>query len=169
MSGIVLPIKGLSAIGQLQELFFCTEKPCGQCKHRWMECCLKDKRERLTVDAADEACESFELHLGKLDEAFVTSLEKARRKHPKFIDLGQKYSDYSIAYFQEKAESLKVALEKSDCPLRTLLNAEVYAFLFEIARGNFDRALEEAGDIMAVLYRALNGEGKEVRNESHAD
>lgn len=26
MSGIVFPIKGLSAIGQMQELFFCTEK-----------------------------------------------------------------------------------------------------------------------------------------------
>lgn len=25
-NGIVFPIKGLSAIGQLQELFFCTEK-----------------------------------------------------------------------------------------------------------------------------------------------
>lgn len=137
-------------------------KTCGQCKHRWMECCLKDKRERLTVDAADEACESFELHLGKLDEAFRASLDKAREKHPKFIDLGQRYSDYSIEYFQDKKESLKGALKSSDCQLRTLLVAEVYAFLFEIARGDFDRALEEAGDIMAVLYRALNGDGKEV-------
>lgn len=106
------------------------------------------------------ACAAWVLAPRKLTTAFRASLDKAREKHPKFIDLGQKYSDYSIAYFQEKAESLKDALEKSDCPLRSLLNAEVYAFLAEVARGNFDRALEEAGDIMAVLYRALNGDGQ---------
>lgn len=111
------------------------------------------------------ACEYWILSAGKLMTAFRASLDKAREKHPEFIDLGQRYSDHSIEYFQDKAESLKGALERSDCQLRTLLVAEVYAFLFEFARGDFDRALEEAGDVMAVLYRALNEAGKKEQED----
>lgn len=134
-------------------------KTCGQCKHRWMECCLKDKRERLTVDAADEACESFDLHLGKLDEAFETSLEKACRKHPVFLDVWPKaedaedYASYARIWKKEIAN-------KDRCQLRDVLYSEVNEFLAEVARGDFDRALEEAGDIMAVLYRALSEDGQ---------
>lgn len=143
-------------------------KTCGQCKHRWMECCLKDKRERLTVDAADEACESFELHLGKLDEAFETSLEKACRKHPVFLDAWPKAEDAET--YLDTAEIHKLDIgKKESTQLHSILVSEVFEFLAEIARGDFDRALEEAGDVVAVLYRALNGDWKEVRNEVHAD
>lgn len=106
------------------------------------------------------ACPAWKLDRHAFKSAFLDSLRRAREKHPEFIDLGQRYSDHSIEYFQDKAESLKGALERSDCQLRTLLVAEVYAFLFEFARGNLDRAIEEAGDVVAVLYRALNGDGQ---------
>lgn len=131
------------------------KKTCGQCKHRWMECCLKDKRERLTVDAADEACESFELHLGTVDEAFEASLAKAREKHPDFVpmptpDLAEGFAVDARWH----AEAVPY--------LRNVLLSEVQEFLAEVAKGDFGRALEEAGDVMAVLYRALNGEGKKA-------
>lgn len=135
------------------------KKICGQCKHRWMECCLKDRRERLTVDAADEACESFELHLGKLDEAFETSLEKACRKHPVFLDVWPKAEDAES--YLDTAEIHKLDIgRKESTQLHSILFSEVFEFLAEVARGDFDRALEEAGDIMAVLYRALNSKGR---------
>lgn len=135
------------------------KKTCGQCKHRWMECCLKDMREWLTVDAADEACESFELHLGKLDEAFDASLAKARKKHPAFLDAWPKAED-AEAYL-DTAEIHKLDIgKKESTQLHSILLSEVFEFLAEVARGDFDRALEEAGDVIAVMYRALNGEYK---------
>lgn len=106
------------------------------------------------------ACPAWKLDRRAWKSAFLDSLAKAREKHPEFIDLGQSYSDYSIEYLQTEAELRKGAVEMSDCQLRTLLVAEVYAFLFEFTQGDLDRALKEAGDIMAVLYRALNNEGK---------
>lgn len=132
-------------------------KTCGQCKHRWMECCLKDKRERLTVDAADEACESFELHLGKLDEAFETSLEKAREKHPVFLDAWPKAEDAEAYLDTAEIHKLEIG-KKESTQLHSILFSEVFEFLAEIAKGDFARALEEAGDVMAVMYRALNGD-----------
>lgn len=148
-------------------------KTCGQCKHRWMECCLKDKRERLTVEAADEACESFELHLGKLDESFETSLEKAREKHPDFVSIPAGSRAHTIATSAgNMAKQIKADLEREstaqcyvDCQLEMALKSEVYEFLEAFFGGDFGRALEEAGDIIAVLYRTLNGEGKEARHE----
>lgn len=145
-------------------------KTCGQCKHRWMECCLKDKRERLTVDASDEACESFELHLGKLDEAFEASLAKAREKHPDFVAIPEDNRAHAIATAAgNMAHKLKAYLAGESTPmchedyqLEVALKSEVYEFLEAFFGGDFGRALEEAGDVIAVLYRALNGEGRVV-------
>lgn len=143
-------------------------KTCGQCKHRWMECCLKDKRERLTVDSADEACESFELHLGKLDEAFEASLAKARKKHPDFVSIPAGSRAHAIATSAgNMAKQIKADLEREstaqcyvDCQLEMALKGELYEFLEAFHNGDFNTALAEAGDIIAVLYRALNGEGR---------
>ena len=52
--------------------------------------------------------------------------------------------------------------KKESTQLHSILFSEVFEFLAEVARGDFDRALEEAGDVMAVLYRALNGEGRQA-------
>lgn len=139
-------------------------KTCGQCKHRWMECCLRDKRERLTVDADQEACESFELHLGTFDEAFEASLAKAREKHPGFVPIpqGWKKLEALASYYGEVARigRRRVEDDRWEYKLGDVLLAEAYEFLEAFFGGDFERALEEAGDVVAVLYRALNGEGR---------
>lgn len=143
-------------------------KTCGQCKHRWMECCLKNKRERLTVDAADEACESFELHIGKLDEAFETSLAKARKKHPDFVAIPAGKRAHAIGTAAgNMAKQIKADLERAstancyrNCQLEMALKGELYEFLEAFHHGDFEAAMQEAGDVVAVLYRALNGDGK---------
>lgn len=137
-------------------------KTCGQCKHRWMECCLKDKRERLTVEAADEACESFELHLGKLDEAFEASLEKARRKHPAFVPLPPFHWGNQLLY---EARQYKWKVQDGKGELQEVLLSECYEFMSALAVGDFNAALAEAGDIIAVMYRALNGECKKEESK----
>ena len=139
-------------------------KTCGQCKHRWMECCLKDKRERLTVDAADEACESFELHLGTFDEAFEASLAKAREKHPGFVLVQSlRYKRETLRKHYKMLAGVarrNVAEGRCEFQLCDVLLEEIYEFLEAFFSDDFDRSLEEAGDVVAVLYRALNGEGR---------
>ena len=143
-------------------------KTCGQCKHRWMECCLSDKRERLTVDADQEACESFELHLGTFDEAFEASLAKACKKHPDFVAIPAGKRAHAIGTAAgNMAHKLKAYLAGESTPmchedyqLEVALKSEVYEFLEAFHNGDFNAALAEAGDVVAVLYRALNGEGR---------
>ena len=137
-------------------------KTCGQCKHQLFNRCLLKKREGLSMDS--EACASFELELYELDKVFEKSIAKARAKHPVFLDAWPKAED-AEAYL-DTAEIHKLDIgKKENTQLHSILLSEVFEFLAEVARGDFGRALEEAGDVIAVLYRALNGEVKEVRDE----
>lgn len=100
------------------------------------------------------ACENYELDSMDFNDAFEESLAKAREKHPDFVpspgpELAESF-----------AKDAKWHADAVPC-LRNVLLSEVYEFLAEVANGDFDRALEEAGDVVAVLYRALNGEGKQ--------
>lgn len=108
------------------------------------------------------ACEHWILAAGKLTKAFRASLDKAREKHPVFLDVWPKAKDAEdYASYARFWKDFKNGADR----LQAILYSEVNEFIAEVARGDFDRALEEAGDIMAVLYRALNEAGKNEQEE----
>ena len=103
-------------------------------------------------------CSSFELSLEVLMGEVEESLYKARHKHPGFVEVlpeSRDAEDYESVARQCKAEG---ALKRPD-QLRAVILSEVNEFLAEVARGNLGDATLEAADIIAVLVRALNGEG----------
>lgn len=112
------------------------------------------------------ACEHWILAPYELTKALLASLEKASEKHPVFLDAWPKAEDSERYLDAAKAWKQRIA-DKGSRQLHAILYSEVCEFIAEVARGDFDRALEEAGDIMAVLYRALNGDGqkKEEKND----
>ncbi len=99
------------------------------------------------------ACENYELDSMDFNDAFEESLAKAREKHPDFVPMPT--PDLAEGF----AVDARWFAGAVPC-LRNVLLSEVQEFLVEMAKGDFARALEEAGDVMAVLYRALNGEGQ---------
>lgn len=110
------------------------------------------------------ACEYWILSAGKLIKYMCASLDKAREKPPEFLDVWPKAED--AEHYETCAKYLKEEIAHKEVDqLRTVLYSEVNEFIAEVARGDLDRALEEAGDIMAVLYRTLNGDGKNEREE----
>lgn len=105
------------------------------------------------------ACEHWMLAAEELNEAMKASLFKARRKHPVFLDAWPKAEDAET--YLDTAEIHKLGIGKEDShQLCSVLLSEVFEFLAEVARGDLDRAIDEAGDVLAVIYRVLNGEGK---------
>lgn len=106
------------------------------------------------------ACPAWKLDRHAFKSAFLDSLRKAREKHPVFLDVWPKAED-AEAYL-DTAEIHKLDIgKKESTQLHSILFSEVFEFLAEVARGDLDRAIEEAGDVVAVLYRALNGDGKQ--------
>ncbi|MGN0886098.1 MAG: hypothetical protein ACI4RT_03780 [Candidatus Spyradenecus sp.] len=61
---------------------------------------------------------------------------------------------YALNGFRRK-ETAKQEVLDGKCAVDHLLHAEVYKFLAELARGDLDRAWQEAADVVAVLWRAL--------------
>lgn len=115
------------------------------------------------------ACEHYELAPAVLKFAAEESLAKARKKHPGFVPIPQEWEKLEglAMYYGEVARvgRRNVAESRWEYQLGDVLLTEAYEFLEAFFAGDFARALEEAGDVIAVLYRALNGEGKEVRHE----
>lgn len=126
-------------------------KTCGDCLFFCdPDLCVKyDQLEAYDWDSP--ACATFELDPDALMDAARTSIDKAHVRHPDFAyilrDAAEDYAD-------------KAADLKADSTLHAVLVAECYEFLVEMAKGDFARAKQEAGDVIAVLYRALNGEGR---------
>ena len=143
-----------------------TCKTCGYFDDGLQVCELKSKDKWHCVLADDKACDDwtlgYEALLGKASE----SLKKAREKHPDFVP---PLSPSIASTFAICANAAKRNLEEhgtlDDDALSVVLFSEVYEFLVEVARGDFDRALEEAGDVIAVMYRALNGECKKEESK----
>ena len=104
------------------------------------------------------ACENYELDSIDFNDAFEESLAKAREKHPGFVPLPT--PDLAEGF----AVDARWHAEAVPC-LRNVLLSEVYEFIAEVAKGNFYRALEEAGDVMAVMFRALTGDGKKEESK----
>lgn len=133
--------------------------------------------------ANNPACKNWELSLKAICYETARSLAKAVAKHPDFCPfvIYQKNHIEAIAKLHEAEpdepfftlagyidlnhlDNARDAIKR--CPsVLNVLKCEVVEFCKEVELGNFDRALEEAGDVIAVLYRALNGEVKEVRDE----
>ena len=105
------------------------------------------------------ACEHWMLASENLNEAMKASLCKARRKHPVLLDVWPEPGDAEDYAAYAKAWKQQIARKGYD-QLMAVLFSEVNEFLAEVARGDFERALDEAGDVLAVIYRTLNGEGK---------
>ena len=107
---------------------------------------------------SDPACKDYVLSSSEFKWALAESLDKARKKHPGFVPLPT--PDLAESFAKD------AKWHAGACPcLRNVLLEEVYEFLAEVANGDFDRALEEAGDVMAVLYRALTGDGKQEESK----
>lgn len=101
----------------------------------------------------DPACKDYTLSFSEFKWALAESLDKARKKHPGFVPLPTPDLEEGFAV------DARWHAEAMPC-LRNVLLEEVFEFLVEVARGDFDRALKEAGDVMAIMYRALNGDGQ---------
>ena len=105
------------------------------------------------------ACEHWHLSFEELTEAMCASVDKAREKHPVFLDVWPKPVEAEVYKTDAKFWKKEIARKEFD-QLRSVLFSKVNEFLAEVARGDLDRAIDEAGDIMAVIYRTLNGDGQ---------
>lgn len=141
-------------------------KTCKTCGHRdELGRCWKSKVPNESVCPENKpACEHWNLAFEDLTSAMYASVDKAREKHPVLLDVWPEPGDAEDYAAYAKAWKQQIARKGYD-QLMAVLFSEVNEFLAEVARGDFDRALEEAGDVIAVLYRALNGEGKEGHDE----
>jgi hypothetical protein len=88
-------------------------------------------------------------------------LDHAREKHPQFAE---KVTVHTTELYNEYVAGIhKRRIERNGYALEDILESEVHEFLVEAQRGNKERALEEACDIVAVLMRYCFGDIKEVK------
>lgn len=143
------------------------KRTCETCAHlhQGHECILHFGSPK-EVDKKDPACKGYLLSFSELKWSLVDSLDKARKKHPDFVPLPgpECASMYATRALIAKTDlESRIAIGYGTLP--AVLFSEFYEFLAEVAKGDFDRALEEAGDVMAVLYRVLNGECKKEESK----
>ena len=138
------------------------KRTCKTCAEhdRYQRCLLPTTTAKDCYRPDDQpACEHWNLAVEELTEAMCASVDKAREKHPVFLDVWPEPKDADINLSMSLAFKRKIN-KKNNYQLASVLCSEVFEFLAEVARGDFDRALKEAGDVMAVLYRTLNGDGQ---------
>lgn len=109
------------------------------------------------------ACEHYELSKSDFVMAFDGCLIKAREKHPGFVPVPT--GDKKAATYRALAQDERRVQRCFGATLAEVLREDIYEFLAEVAAGDFDRALEEAGDVMAVMFRALTGDGKKEESK----
>ncbi len=136
-----------------------TCKTCAE-RDRYRRCLLPGLTAKDCYRPDDHpACEHWILAFEDLTEAMCASVAKARRKHPVLLDVWPKSED--AEHYETCAKYLKEEIAHKEVDqLRTVLYSEVNEFIAEVARGDVERALDEAGDVLAVLYRTLNGDGQ---------
>ena len=131
---------------------------CAHANHALMSNYIRCNKKHELRRAICQACKKWELSVELLNDAFAKSLDKARAKHPGFcLNLGGNEDEKVCRYLAEN-------WKKGDT-IRAVLMSEANEFLCELARGDLDRAISEAGDLIAVIYRALNGEWTKKENE----
>lgn len=137
---------------------------CAHANHSLMSNYIMCNKKHELRRSICQACKKRELSVEFLNDAFAKSLDKAREKHTVFLDAWPKAEDAET--YLDTAEIHKLDIgKKESTQLHSILLSEVFEFLAEVARGDLDRAIEEAGDVMVVLYRALNGEWQKKESE----
>lgn len=117
--------------------------------------CMKDGGLEPPETTPDHpACAWWIFSEGHLYMAFDRSLRKARREHPNFCPVLTGPS--AEATYRYEADKARFWQKEDSISLRHVLQEEVYEFLAEVAAGNLEAAISEAGDVLAVMYRALN-------------
>lgn len=96
-------------------------------------------------------------------------IDHAIEKHPTFARLltGTKDERFYTSCAEKTKSDLAEEVEHGYSCTDTILDAEIYEFLSELARGDLTRAREEAADVVAVLYRALSMLESQIKNEKN--
>lgn len=158
-------------------------RTCGHCNHSChsnavgMMICLRDK-DRVPRKFTEPACEHFELSLESLEMALEDALCKSRKERPNFVPPPQEQRRARLYALDARTcrgyieEGLKEVPSEDENTggyrfdlLRNILFAAAYDFLVEISTGDFNQSLKKAGEITAILYRTLNGDGE--KKETH--
>lgn len=115
----------------------------------------------LGFEEASKREKFFDLCDGHIDHAI--------EKHPTFAHLltGTKDERFYTACTERAKSDLSDEVEHGYSCTDTILYAELYEFLSELARGDLTRAREEAADVVAVLYRALSMLESQIKNEKN--
>ena len=117
------------------------------------------------VDATSPACEKWSLSDRALFKLINNAMSKSRKV--KFMPRPSEANAYkyemAAIYYNHLLESAEGKLD----PLVYALLSNVYAFVGDVAHGNFDASMEHAGDAIAILIRSLNREWeKEYTHEA---
>lgn len=115
----------------------------------------------LGFEEASKREKFFDLCDGHIDHAI--------EKHPTFAYLLTSTKDEKVytACAEKTKSDLAEEVEQGYSCTDTILDAEIYEFLSELARGDLTRAREEAADVVAVLYRALSMLENQIKNETN--
>ena len=106
------------------------------------------------------ACSHYILSEAMLFGAHTASLDRARKLHADFCDHAITFhgnpilAKLDIFHAKRRLKYAREALAEDPTSLEAVLDCE--EFLLDFALGHHAHALSEAGDIIAVLYRALN-------------
>ena len=113
----------------------------------------------LGFEEASKREKFFDLCDGHIDHAID--------KHPLFAHLltSTKDEKFYTSGMERAKSDLAEEVEYGYSCTDTILDAEIYEFLAELARGDLTRAREEAADVVAVLYRALSMLENQIKNE----
>lgn len=121
------------------------------------------------------ACSHYILSEAMLFGAHAASLDRARKLHADFCNhlffphpCTPTAKTLDISHAERRLKFARKRLAEDPTSLEAVLDCEVAEFLLDFALGHHAHALSEAGDIIAVLYRALNLEVK-TKKESNRD
>lgn len=80
----------------------------------------------------------------------------AKEKHPLFAHMLTHDAAWIYdAHAKREKRIIQTDVRMNACAATTVVSAELYEFFAELASGNLDRAKEEAADLVATIYRAL--------------
>lgn len=126
------------------------KKTCELCKNfddYNGECELSAK----DVDSETQACERFELHFPTLLDAFIDARDNVIN------------ANFTLPTREEVVEAMRRewAIDEDEerldkRTLRMALDKAVASFVSSVGHGEFDAAIWGAGDVIAILYHAIN-------------
>lgn len=108
------------------------------------------------VDATSPACEKWSLSDRALFKLVNDAMSKSRKA--KFMPRPFEANAYKYEMAAILNRHLCESAEGKLDPLVYALLSNVYAFVGDVAHGNFDASMEHAGDTIAILIRSLNRE-----------